>query len=60
MSLPKQVYVSRAEILTSSLGITKGDMRKAIESGVLKRRVFPGKKYGKYLRDDVVRVFNLE
>ena len=60
MKLPETVYVSRSEILKSDLGITSTDLRKAVDAGLLKKIAFPGRKYGKYFRDDVLQVFGIK
>jgi len=54
-----KVYVSLGDIIRET-GLTKDDVYKAVEARVLKRVVLPGCVYGKYLRDEVVKVFGLK
>jgi len=54
--LPERVFVTRGEIVRG-LGVSKDDVEKAVRAGALERRVLPGCKYGKYVRDEVIRVF---
>lgn len=59
MTLRQTVFVSRKDVLTAGIGITRKDFDKAVKSGELKRAVFPGRKYGKYERREVLRVFGI-
>ena len=59
-TLPNRVYLKWSDILNSDCGITKNDLRAAIEAGALERVVFPGKTRAKYRRADVMRVFGLK
>jgi hypothetical protein len=60
MTLPRKEFLSQGEIANSDCGISVRDVLKAVESGILKRVVFPGRTRGKYRRIDVVYVFALE
>jgi hypothetical protein len=57
MTLPREVFVRRADVLGAGLGISTYAFKKAVRLGLLERHVFPGMKYGRYRRDEVVRVF---
>jgi predicted site-specific integrase-resolvase len=57
-TLPNKIFLRRSEILACP-EISKKALRKAIDAGVIKRVVFPGGKYAKFRRDEVVRVFQL-
>lgn len=50
--------VRRADILAA--GITLHEYRKAVQCGVLRRIVTPGCRKGRFERDDVLKVFDLE
>jgi len=60
MTLPDKVYLTRGEILKSNSGITRGALRTAIESNRLEVHRFPGNKWARFLREEVVVVFELE
>jgi len=60
MTLPEKVWLKRGEIINAGLGITKRDLRKVIDEGALEGRAFPGCKYRKYRREDVMRVFGIK
>ncbi|MHC4616806.1 MAG: hypothetical protein ACYTEQ_03535 [Planctomycetota bacterium] len=55
--LPQKLLVTRSEILNSNIGISKGDFAKAIRCRAITPVRTPGKKYAKYYRDDVIKVF---
>ena len=57
MGIPDELYLKRADILHGGLGVTQYALDKAIRHGVLQRRVFPGMSYGRFSREDVVRLF---
>lgn len=58
-TLPNKIFLRRSEIL-SCADVTERTFRKAIKSGLIKKIVFPGGKYAKFRRDEVVRVFRLQ
>lgn len=60
MTMPQTYYVTQKEILSAGIGITRHDLRKATNSGCLKRVTLPGGKYGKYVRDEVMKVFAIK
>ena len=59
IDLPMEVYLRRGEILGSSCGITRRMLENAIAAGALKAHFFPGFRYAKYDREEVVKVFAL-
>ena len=56
-TLPEEVFVRREDVLGCGLGISAYALRRAVEIGLVDRRVFPGMKYGRYRRADIRRVF---
>jgi hypothetical protein len=58
MELPETVFVSRKDICRC-LGITKHDLVKAVKARLIHRIKLPRRKYGKYLRKEIVRVFKI-
>ena len=56
MELPETVFVSRKDIC-SWLGITKHDLAKAVKARLIHKCKLPRRKYGKYLRKEIIRVF---
>jgi hypothetical protein len=52
----KTVFMTRGDVCRE-WGVTRGDLEKAVAAGVLHRVVLPGRKYGKFLRVEVERVF---
>jgi len=59
MMLPEKVFVTRGEVINGGFGISRKDFDKAIRAGALTKMVFPGRRYGKYRRDEVSMVFGL-
>jgi len=61
VGLPRRCYLTRGEIVGADVGVSKGDIRKAVACGVLKRHLFPGRtRRGKYDRDELIEVFKLK
>ncbi len=54
MELPETVFVRQKEILQWS-GMTKDDLRKLVEAGIIRRILFAGRKRAVYLRDQIVQ-----
>lgn len=59
MTLPRKMWVTRAQVLAADLGLTRYDFDKAVQTGVLHGTVFPGRKQRKFLREEVARVFGV-
>ena len=59
MNLPDRLFLTRGEILKSNLGITRRALSKAIDVGALEPHVWPGNKWQRFLREDVLRVFKV-
>ena len=60
MPLPQTVFLSEIDIVGAGVGITRYSLRKAVRNGALKKVVFPGRKYGKFRRRDVVTLFQIK
>ena len=57
MTLPREVFVRRSDVLGCGLGITKYALTKAVRLGLVTRHVFPGMTYGRYRRAEIWEVF---
>jgi hypothetical protein len=57
VKLPDRDLLTRGD-LRRCLGVGNSTIAKWVESGVLRRRVLPGMKHGRFLREDVERVMN--
>ena len=57
--LPKTTFV-RSKDICECMGLTRDDLSKAVAAKVLHRFPLPGRKRGKYLRAEVLRVFGKE
>jgi len=56
MGIPETTFVRRKEIFRW-LGITRDDLDKVIENGLIHPVTLPGSKYRKYLTKEILRVF---
>jgi hypothetical protein len=58
MDLPETVFVSRKDVCRY-FGITKYDLLKAVKARLIHQVKLPRRKYGKYLRAEVIRIFQI-
>ena len=56
MTLRESVLVGWKDVLSSDLGVTEYMLRRLVKSGALKRVRLKGMTYGKFRREDVLRV----
>ena len=56
MGIPETTFVRRKEIF-QWLGITKRDLYRVVEAGLIHPVKLPGSKYRKYLTKEILRVF---
>lgn len=57
--LPKEGYLTEADVVNAGLGLSRWDVRRAVQAGALTRVRLPGRTHGKYKRSDVIRAFRL-
>ena len=58
--LPNECYLTEADVVNAGLGLSRWDIRRAVQTGALDRVILPGRKHGKYRRADVMRTFKID
>lgn len=59
MDLPNTTFLRQKDICRC-LGITKDDLAKVVKARLIHRIKLPRRKYGKYLRKEIIRVFKIK
>jgi hypothetical protein len=59
MDLPDTTYISRQDVLRV-VGITRDDLEKVVDAGLITPVLLPGAKYRKYITAEIQRVLGVD